>query len=88
MIHIDQKVTTWQRISIEEEHREELEKFLKENPEADAEDIFNWAWDNDLDPYSETLDETIQLISPEENGGQPTLEITSNNETIYQNAEA
>jgi hypothetical protein len=27
-----------------------------------------------------------ELISPEENGGQPTLEIISNNEAIYQNA--
>jgi len=86
MIHIDQKVTTWERFSIDEEHREELEKFLKENPEADGSDLFNWAYDNDLDPYSTTLYEVTEIISPKENGGQSTLEVTCNNEAIYQNA--
>jgi hypothetical protein len=88
MIHIDQKVTTWQRFSIDEEHREELEKFLKENPEADGSDIYDWASNNDLDPYCESMEGQglDELISPEENGGQPTLEIISNNEAIYQNA--
>lgn len=69
MIHIDQKVTTWKRFSFEKEYREELEKFLKENPNADVEDIFNWAYDNNIDPYCEALDGTEAAMSPEENGG-------------------
>lgn len=85
MIHIDQKVTTWQRFSFEEEYREELEKFLKENPKADVEDIYNWAYDNDIDRYHETLDGMEAAMSPEDNGGQPTLEITSNDEIIHHN---
>ena len=86
MIHIDQKITTWERFSIDEEHREELEKFLKENPEADGADLFDWAHHNGLDPYCETLDEVSEIISPKENGGQSTLEVTCNQETIYTNA--
>lgn len=88
MIHIDQKVTTWQRFTFEEEHREELEKFLKENPKADGGDIYDWACDSGFDPYCESMEGQglDEIISPEENGGQPTLEIISCNEVIHCNA--
>lgn len=85
MIHIDQKVTTWQRFSFEEKHREKLEKFLKENPKADVTEIYDWACDNDIDPDHEILDGTEEILSPEENKGQTTLEITSNDEVIHHN---
>jgi hypothetical protein len=86
MIHIDYKVTTWERFSIDEEHKEALEEFLKENPEADATDIFNWAADEGLeDPYCDNIDGSEEILFPKDNGGQPTLEITIHNQIIHHN---
>ena len=40
MIHIDQKFTIWERFSIEDENKEALESFLKENPKASGLEIY------------------------------------------------
>jgi len=83
---IEYKITTWERFEIDDEHREALESFLKDNPIADAMDIFDWACDNNIDmPRIEKLDETDELMSPKENGGQATLEILINDESIFNN---
>ena len=86
---IDYKTTVWERFEIEDEHKESLLEFLKENPEASAMDIWNWYSDNGGDPHCETIEGTSVEMSPEENNGYSTLQIVSEtlngNETIYQN---
>jgi len=83
---IEYKITTWERFEIDDEHREAVESFLKDNPKADAMDIFDWACDNNIAmPRIEKLDETDELMSPEENKGQATLEILINDKSIFNN---
>lgn len=57
-MNVDGKYTVWQRFSVPESHEEELKKFLKENPEASFDEIYDWAVEQDLDPTCETLDGT------------------------------
>lgn len=86
---IDYKTTVWERFEIEDEDKELLLAFLKENPEASAMDIYAWYCDNGGDPHCETIEGTSEEMSPKENGGNSTLEIVSEtfngNEMIYQN---
>lgn len=85
MIHIDQKYTIWERFSIEDENKEALESFLKENPKASGLDIYDWAHEQGLDPHCEMLDETQELLEPQDNGGETTLEITLDITLLYSN---
>ena len=85
MIHIDTKVTLWERFSIRDEHREALELFLKENPEATYLELYHWAADNDGDPTTESIDGTEEHMTKEENGGFYTLEILQNEESFFSN---
>ena len=86
---IDFKTTVWERFEIEDENKELLLAFLKENPYASASDIYDWYCENGGDPHVETIGGTSEEMSPEENGGSSTLEIVSEtfngNEMIYQN---
>jgi hypothetical protein len=85
-MQIDYKITTWERFEIDDEHREAVESFLKDNPKADAMDIFNWACDNGIDPDIQRLDHAEELVMPEDNDGQATLEILVNDTQIFSNA--
>ena len=86
---IDYKTTVWERFEIEDEHKESLLKFLEENPETSAMEIYDWYCENGGDPRCETIQGTSVEMFPEENNGCSTLEIVSEtlngNETIYQN---
>ena len=72
---VEYKITTWESFSVEDEHKESLLAFLKENPEADAMEIYDWALELGIDPYVERIDGVDDFITPEENGGQATIEI-------------
>ena len=85
MIHIDTKITIWERFSIGDEHKEALDLFLKENPDATYLELYDWAADNDGDPTTEILDGTEELMSKEENGGFPTLEILQDAKSFFSN---
>jgi hypothetical protein len=86
---IDYKTNVWERFEIEDEHKESLLKFLKENPETSAMEIYDWYCENGGDPRCEAIQGTSVEMFPEENNGCSTLEIVSEtlngNETIYQN---
>ena len=82
---IDYKTTVWERFEIEDEHKESLLKFLKENPETSAMEIYDWYCENGGDARWETLQDTSEEISIVENGGSSTIEILLNDKTIYQN---
>ena len=85
MIHIDQKLTIWERFSIENENKEALESFLKANPKASGLDIYDWAHEQGLDPHCEMLEGTQESLEPQDNGGEATLEIIQDMETIHSN---
>ena len=84
---IDFKTTVWERLEMEEEKKDSLLEFLKENPNATATDIYDWYSENGGDPYAIPIEGTSHDMLPEENSGYSTLEILSSdgNEIIYQN---
>lgn len=82
---IDYKTTVWERFEIEDENKDLLLEFLKENPEASAMDIWNWYADNGGDPYCETIEGTSEEISIVENGGSSTIEILLNDQILFEN---
>lgn len=75
MIHIDSKITIWDRFSIDEEHKEALMEFLKENPDITASDITQWASDNGIEGEHSTLTDTGEELTPAENKGASTIEV-------------
>jgi hypothetical protein len=83
MIHIDQKIAIWERFSIEDENEEELMKFLNENPEATSLEIYDWAYGIGIDPVSEIVEGSDELLTYEDNKMQPTLEITIGNKVLH-----
>ena len=85
---IDYKTTVWERFEIDDQDKDLLLEFLKENPEASAMDIYDWYCTNIGGAlHCEILEGTSEEMSVEENGGSSTLEILSSdgNEMIYQN---
>jgi len=86
MIYIDQKFTIWERFSIEDENKEALESFLKENPQASSLDIYDWAHEQGLDPHCEILEGTQESLDSQDNDGQATLEITQDRKPLWNNS--
>ena len=88
MIQIAQKFTMWEEFNIEDDMQEALMAYLKENPLADYNDLYNWAYENNCDPEQHQIEGTEEALTPEDNGGQSTLEITAdlNRKIIFQNA--
>jgi hypothetical protein len=84
MIKIDQKMTVWARFEIEDEHEEALKAYLEENPLANYDDLYNWACEMGEDPVSEYLEGTEEELTPDDNGGQSTLEINLDNKLIFE----
>jgi hypothetical protein len=84
---IDYKITTWERFDIEDEYRDALLAFLKENPQAKAMDIYDWYCSIGGDPYPDRVDGTEEFMTPKQNGGFATLEIfdNPNDDAIFSN---
>ena len=85
MIHIDAKITIWERFTIGDEHKEALKLFLKENPDATYLELYEWAADNDGDPETEYLEGTDEPMTTAENGGFSTLEILQDSQAFFSN---
>jgi hypothetical protein len=91
MIHIDSKITIWDRFSIDDEHKDDLLEFLDGNPEATTADIIEWAEAHDISGEHDTLHDTGEDMTVEENGGNATIEVSdmqgySSGLTIWTNA--
>ena len=84
---IDYKTTIWERFEIEDENKDLLLAFLKDNPEAGPSDIYVWYCQNGGDPQPEAIIETSEEMSVEDNGGSSTIEILLNDQIIFQNGE-
>ena len=84
---IDYKTTIWERFEIEDENKDLLLAFLKDNPEAGPSDIYVWYCENGGDPHCETIEGTSEEMSVEENGGSSTIEILLDDKIIYENGE-
>jgi hypothetical protein len=80
--YIDEKVTIWRRTyySIDGTEEETKSTLIESVEGRSGGELLNGFVD------SEILYETEELITPEENGGQPTMEVfNSKGETIWSN---
>jgi hypothetical protein len=84
---VDYKITTWERFDIDDEHKDALMAFLKENPKATAMDIFDWSSELGVDPYVERIEGSDEEMTPKENDGYSTLEISTDDfkEVLFSN---
>lgn len=70
---IDFKITAWERVSIPEKYREEVEHALKNGKIQTAYDLI-LMFEEDVD-YKGVLAETETQLIPEENEGFATIEV-------------
>ena len=78
----DFKITSWERVSVDEKDEEQLLRLIKEGEITCANDVFNYDFDVDCSKLAEA-DEQMTL---EENGGSATIEVIGNNgDTIFSN---
>jgi len=82
MIHIDQKITAWDRFSIEDEHKDALLIFMAKNPSFTSSDLYEWAYESGLDPYTKLIEGSEETIDPYQNNGEATIEIIHENDLI------
>ena len=81
-MHIDFKITTWDRVHILSQDEEEILLAIK-NGELTSQQDFSLL---DVEGSWEKLDDVDEQMSVEENDGQPTLEVWKNDdEKIYTN---
>jgi hypothetical protein len=84
---VDYKITTWERFDIDDEHKDALLAYLKENPKASAMEILDWAFDIGADPYVEKVEGSDEEMTPEENNGHSTIEVLASRwgEVLFRN---
>ena len=75
-MHVDFKVTTWERVEIPEEHKEKVKQAIKNGKVESANDLFNLDLEMQLD--CEMLQDTSEQLTVDENKGCSTIEIWEN----------
>lgn len=84
-MYIDFKITTWERIHIEDESlKDKIVAALKSGEIASANDVFKF----DEDADSEILYEVASQMTVEENGGCSTIEACEDKTLLYENGES
>ena len=75
MIHIDQKITAWERFSIDDKNKDAVLIFMVKNPSFTFLDLYDWAYDQGYDPHCELIEYSEETIDPYENKKEATIEI-------------
>lgn len=79
----DFKVTTWERVTVDPKHEEQLLRLIKEGEITSANDVFSY----DFDAECNKLDDADEQMTVEENGGASTIEVIGDNgENIFKNS--
>jgi hypothetical protein len=79
----DFKVTTWKRVTVSEEHEQQVLDAIKGGSVTCANDIFGIVSSVEC----KKLDDTDEPLTPEENGGSSTIEVLEGGDTIFTNGE-
>lgn len=76
-MHVDFKITIWERVTFDEEHNEAVLQAIKDGKINSANDLFNFIAEisGDMNVDCEKLDGTDEQMTPEENDGQSTIEV-------------
>lgn len=90
-MYIDFKVTMWERIYVPKDQEQKVKELVKKGHITNGDDVYQWFADNDEEQVqnlvNETLYDTSEQMTPEENGGSSTLEAFIDGKIIYQNGE-
>ena len=70
-MHVDFKITTWERVEVPKEHEEEILSKIKDGTITSANDMF----DHLDDITCEKLTDVDEQMTPQENGGCSTVEV-------------
>ena len=82
-MEFDFKITTWERVTVEPEHEEQLLRLIKEGTITSANDVYEY-----FDANCEQLDDVGEQMTVEENGGSSTIEVLGDNgENVFSNGE-
>jgi hypothetical protein len=87
-MHVDFKITTWERVEFDEEHNEAVKKAIENGEITSAEDLFNFLADRgDANVDLERLEDVDEQMSVEENDGCSTVQVWEGDELIWENGE-
>lgn len=76
-MHVDFKITTWERVEIPENHEGEILEAIKSGKVKTANDIFDQF--PSLDISCNKIHDVDEQMTPEENGGSSTIEVFEEN---------
>ena len=80
-MEFDFKITTWERVKVKKENEQKVLDGIKDGSITCANDIFTIDSNADAQP----LHEVDEQMTVKENGGSPTIEVLSDDETIFTN---
>jgi hypothetical protein len=69
------KITTWERVNVSPKDEEKVLQAIKDGKITSSQDIFDLLETSDIELTCNTIDETEEQMSPEENDGQNTIEV-------------
>jgi len=84
-MHVDFKVTTWERVEIPAEHEAEIMEAISNGKITSANDIFEQFPSDEL--TCDKLDDVDEQMTPEENGGCNTIEAFDGRELLWGNGD-
>jgi len=80
----DFKITTWERVTVDPKHEKKILKLIKSGNIKSANDVFTYI--SDAECYK--LDDVDVQMTVEENGGEATIDVLEDGESIYSNGMA
>jgi len=84
MAHVDFKVTIWEKVQIKDECLAEVIEKIKSGKIQSSNDLIDTDYTDGDDGNYETIAETEEQLSLEDNGGESTIEVYDDG-IVYQN---
>jgi len=83
-MYVDFKITCWERVTIPEEYKDEIQEKIKDGTIETANELIEYL---EAGIYEGMVEETEETMTPEENGGCATIEMGEKGEgTFFGNA--
>jgi len=76
------KVTTWERVNVSPENEEKVLQAIKDGKITSSQGVFDLLETSDIELTCNTIDETEEQMSPNENDGQNTIEVRNDDGNV------
>jgi len=76
------KVTTWERVNVSPENEEKVLQAIKDGKITSSQEVFDLLETSDIELTCNTIDETEEQMSPNENDGQNTIEVRNDDGNV------